>query len=514
MKYWTIFLVALCIAAPAKAEWHEASSDHFVIYSNSRANDIEDFAMKLERYHRAMELMTGRRIEPPSPSNRVTIFAVGSDRNLRDLYGDRDSSVAGFYVPRAGASRAFVPNIKIGSGEPDFSFTVLLHEYAHHFLIASSPHAMPRWLSEGAAEFFASARFPQDGSVQIGLPANHRAYELGNATEVSLRELLDPELYEKKRGRRYDAFYGRSWLLYHYLAFNAERTGQLSNYWRAIAGGMPSLEAAELVFGDLDVLESQLDSYLRQRRMKAMSYSPEEVPIGQVSVRKMSAGMGDMMMLNIHSQRGVSEEEALELLPKVREVAAHYPGDAEVLAALAEAEHDAGNDSEAVAAADRALAIEPGLTDAYVQKGLALFELAENAGDKEAAYKAALAPFTALNGLENDHPLPLIYFYRSYAARGMFPPESARHALERASQLALFDQALAMETALMQASEGKVEIASYTLAPLAANPHGGTLAAQAKALISALKDAPEGKPFNAGAALTSIADDTDKSSQN
>ena len=483
-------------AMPAKAAWHEASSDHFVIYGDTRADDLERFGEMLERFHKAMELETGREVPVPSPSSRVTVYMVGSDRELRELYGDRDSNVAGFYMSRASGSVAFVPNIKIGSGEPDFSLAVLLHEYAHHFLISTSRHAMPRWLSEGAAEYFASARFPRDGSIEIGLPNNHRAAELQYADDVSVRELVDYELYRQRdRGNRYDAFYGRSWLLFHYLAFNKERAGQRERYWQGVAGGRDSLEVAEEVFGDLDQLEKELKSYGRTRRMPAFKWNVEALPIGRVAVRELSDGMAAMMPVILESRAGVDRAEAAALVPAAREVAARFPKDAGVLAALAEAEYDAGNDAEAIAAADRAIAADPETKNAYVQKGYALFRQALEADDGAAAYTAAVKPFTALNRLENDHPLPLIYFYRSFAARGEAPPEQARHALERAAQLAPFDQALGMEVAVMLAAEGQPQLASYFLAPLAANPHGGKLASVAAELMTTLATAPEGQPF-------------------
>ena len=186
------------LAMPAQAEWYEASSEHFVIYADDSEKDVREFATNLERYHSAMEFVTGRQTETPSPSNRVTIFAVGSSRAMRKLSGDR--MVAGFYVARAGAARAFVQDIKYKSGSyPDFSVVVLLHEYAHHYMISSSPYAMPRWLSEGSAEFFASTSFERDGSVMIGRPALHRATELAYAGKVKLDALLDPDIYEKTR---------------------------------------------------------------------------------------------------------------------------------------------------------------------------------------------------------------------------------------------------------------------------------------------------------------------------
>lgn len=498
MKYLVAFLLTLGASSPALAHWHEAQSEHFVVYADDSAEDVKKFAEMLERYHSALRFLTKRDTPPPSPSNRLTIFAVGSERDVRRLAGEEASNVAGFYIPRAGGSRAFVPDVRISHGEPHFSFIVLLHEYAHHFLIGSSRYAMPRWLSEGAAEFFASSRFPRDGSIQIGRPAYHRAGELYYAADVTVQELLDHELYEQNRGKGYDAFYGRAWALYHYLTFSDERSGQLTQYWQAIADGTAPKAAAEQVFGDLDALERELDSYLRQRRISTFNLKSDWVPIGTVTVRRLSDGMDEAMLLRIRSQRGVTRELALEILPDARKVAARYPDDAGVLAMLAEAEHDAGNDAEAIAAADRAIAIDPAVKNAYVQKGFSLFRIASEADDPDAAYTAAMVPFSKLNKLENDHPLPLVYYYRSFLERGETPTETAKHALERAAELAPFDRDLALNAAVMQMGEGKIDLARYNLQPVAADPHGGGMADQARALLAKLEGVEEGTALLGG----------------
>lgn len=495
-------------STPAAAKWRVAESDRFVVYSESRADDLKDFAEMLERFHVAMELKSGRSVPKPSPSSRVTVYMVGSDSNLKELYGNRGSNVAGFYMSRASGSVAFVPNIRIGGGETDFAQIVLLHEYAHHFLISTSRFAMPRWLSEGAAEFYASAKFMPDGSLQIGLPANHRAYELANAADVSIEELLDADLYRKRKASRYDAFYGRSWLLFHYLAFSDSREGQLQAYWLEVAKGTPSLEAAKKVFGKLDQLDRELSAYNRKTRLPATQYKASAIRIGNVTVSDLSDGMDAMMKVLIRSKRGVDLDEAVALLPEARAVAERFPQDAGVLAALSEAEYDAGNDAEAIAAADRAISIDPHQLNAYVQKGYALFRMAADAEDKDAAYEKALQPFFAVNGMENDHPLPLIYYYRSFGERGMVPPEDAKAAIERAALLAPFDDSVAMDAAFMLAREGQIALSSYLLGPIAANPHGGGNAAFAQALIDAMAKAQEGKPFNIGSvARPVVADD-------
>jgi tetratricopeptide (TPR) repeat protein len=490
-------LALLAFAQPARAEWYEASSDHFVIYAKDSETDIRKFAENLERYHSAMAVLTKREIDVPSPSNRVVIYVVGGESQMISLArGDRN--VGGFYIPRAGGSRAFVQTIRNQSGGyPDVSTIILLHEYAHHFLIASTHFAMPRWMSEGAAEFFAAATFNPDGSLLIGRAAQHRAGDLAFADPVHVRELIDPALYEKQKVKGFDGFYLKSWLLYHYLTFNDARAGQLAAYVTKLSGGMGQREAGEAAFGDLDKLERELKSYVRSR-LYSFVLKPEQLRTGTIALRQLTPGEAAIMPMQIRSQRGVDDKEAAKLVVDARAVAARFPDDPGVLSALAEAEYDAGNDEAAIAAADAAIARDPARTNAYVQKGYALFRKAAKAEDPAAAYAAAVRPFVALNKLENDHPLPLIYFYRAQLERGVAPNENARAALERAAVLAPFDHGLQINAGAMLAREGKIAVARAFLAPVAANPHGGPAAARAKQIIAVIAGAPEGVPLDLG----------------
>jgi Flp pilus assembly protein TadD len=506
------FVVAaltLLAAAPAWAEWYEASSDHFVIFADDKEADIRKFAENLERYHSAMEFLTGRDLQKPSPSNRVTIFVVGSQGDMRKLAGG-NRYVGGFYIPRAGGSRAFVQDIRNTKGYPHFSTIVLLHEYAHHFLIGSSRFPKPRWLSEGAAEFFAATTFKDDGGLLIGRAAQHRGAELIYSDPVHVRELLDPAIYEKQRSRGYDSFYGKSWLLYHYLSFSKERGKQLAQYQINLFNGMAPLEAGEAAFGDLDQLERELKNYMTGRGMMTFVLTPQQIgPISPIALRKLPAGEAAMMPVVIRSQRGVDDKEAAALLTDARAIAAKYPEDPGVLAALAEAEYDAGNDAEAIAAADKAIARDPKRVNAYVQKGYALFRQAAEADDRVAAYEAAMKPFEALNAVENNHPLPLIYYYRSQVERGLKPNENARAALERAAELAPFDQGLQINAGVMLIGEGKHEIARLFLAPLATSPHGGGAAERAKLLMKLIAAAKEGESIDATEAIRSVGGSDD-----
>jgi tetratricopeptide (TPR) repeat protein len=496
MRFIWMGLAALAFSTPLQAKWHVAESDHFIIYADDSEKNVHRYAEMLEEYHSAMEFVTGRKIAKPSPSNRVTIYAIGSARDIQTLAQTKSNTLAGFYIPRAGGSVAFVQDLRSTSGEPDEAMSVLLHEYAHHFLISTQRFVMPLWMSEGAAEFYSSAFFKSDGSVNLGRPNVSRGWELFNAEKVTIRELLDQAAYAKRKSKRYDAFYGRSWLLYHYLTFSEVRKGQMEQYWAELARGGGAIEAAEKAFGDLDKLEREMDQYVKARRMYNYAIAGDKLAVGTITVRPLSAGQAEMLPVITTSKRGVNSEQATALLAKARVIAGRYPQDAAVSAALAEAEFDAGNNAEAIAAADHAIALDPAAKNAYVQKGLAMFARAADADDPAVAYKAAMAPFQALNRLEPDHPYPLMFYYRSFAERGVEPTETARHGLERASILAPFDLGLQLSTAQMQAQEGSVAIAIQTLKPVAASPHGGGVVAQAKALIAFLRDMPEGTPVD------------------
>ena len=507
---WAVVGLAALMPAAVRAEWIESSSAHFVVYANSSQSEIQRFSEQLERYHSALALLTKTNVVAPSPSNRVTVYVVSSEEAVRKLHGGDSKFVAGFYLPRAGGSVAIVPKVTTSSRELEFSMTTLLHEYAHHFMLTSSSFPMPRWYSEGSAEFFSAATFPTTGGVSIGRPAMHRAAELvlpGFARDVHVTELLDPA--KQVRGKRYDSFYGKSWLLFHYLTFDPARKGQLSRYNQLLTEGRSSPEAATEAFGDLAVLEKDLDAYLRKPRMLSFDLKPAFVPTGAVTLRRLSAGEAEMMPVRIRSDRGVNNEQAKLVLADARAVAARYPDDPQVQASLAEAEHDAGNDKEAIAAADKALARDPALVRAHVQKGLSLFRMADDAPDRAAAYRQARVAFAQLNRREPDHPVPLIHFYLSFVQQGQTPTDLAYTALAQASGLAPFDLGLRMMLASELVRRHRLADARTALAPIAYNPHGGSLAVAAQRVMARIDADPQWDGHDFTAISANVAGDSE-----
>lgn len=466
----TLFLL---LSGAARADWHEASSDHFVIYADESEKEIRKYSDRLERYYSAMTFVIPSRKTKPSPSNRVTVYVVRSERIVRKLHGGDSRYLQGFYIPRAGGSLAIIPPIDVASsGNPSQSELVLMHEYAHHFMAENAPYLVPRWYGEGFAEYFATAKFESDGAVGLGLPAQHRAYELFQANDVSIERLLDSKLYEAKKTKSYDNFYGRSWLLFHYLFTDSDRRKLVVDYLNRLNRGEAELAAATAAFGDLKALDKALDAYVRQKKMQYIRVPPDRLSVGQIAVRKLSEAEGASMAVRIRSKRGVDEKTAPEVVVEAREVAKKYPDEPAVQAALAEAEFDVGDDEAAIAAADKALAAAPENMTALIQKGYALTRVATEKNTEE-AWKAARKHFVTVNRIENDHPIPLIYYYLSFLNQDQEPNQAALDGLEWALELAPYDGSVRMMVAARQMQDKRFAHAVRTISPLAYHPHAG-----------------------------------------
>lgn len=493
-----IVVFGLAMPGLAHAAWHEASSDHFVIYADANEEDILEYAENLERFHGLMEYSTGLTAQKPSPSNRVTVYAVGSAGAVRNLAGT--SGVAGFYLPRWQGSVAFVQNVRNKKGRPDVSTTILLHEYVHHFFASTNRFAMPLWMNEGAAEFFSSVAFQEDGSIFTGLTPTHREFTMfwkeDERTPVSEVLELDWERLSARNAAAKNSFYGNSWLLYHYLSTTEERSGQLREYWIEVLKGTPSLEAARTVFGDLGPLQRQINSHYRNRERPRYQVAADKIAAGPVAIRKLDEGEAASIDVRIRLDRGVTAQDAAQLASRMRSLAERFPDNPAVLTLLANAQYHAGNDDAAIEAANRALAVDPNAPDAYVYKGLSSFRHARGISDpatKEGAYERAMKPLLSLQAMENDHTIPLVYTYRSFAERNMVPSADAKSALVRAAELAPFDQEIWLITGMMHINDGRIAEARAALQPLASNPHGGEKIDQVKALLAFLSDKPEGQ---------------------
>lgn len=494
-----LLLLALLVApGVAHAEWHEASTPHFVVYSNDSPEAVRKFAADLERFDKVLRFLRNISDAPPGKANRVTIYVVADDVAVGRLYGS--AGVAGFYSARAGDSVAFVPRSWGSSDVPnDYKEAmltpqqILLHEYTHHFLLSLNPGiAYPAWFIEGYAEFFAPSVFEPDGSVIIGRPPQYRSYDLNSELRLPVARMLTADPQDLTGEQRYQ-FYVRGWLLTHYLFLGGKRDGQLGAYFRALTEGKSPEEAAQ-AFGDLRKLESELWSYKRTD-FAAQRVSPAVLKTGDVALRKLSPAESATMEVRIESEAGVDSKEAPRVYARAKAACAPYPNDPAAQLVLAEAAFDAEDYAAAEAAADRVIAADPENVEALLYKARAKMAVAVKAEDKTpATWRAVRVIIAAANRIDTENPQVLWLFFQSYTDAGMAPPKAAKDGLYYAFILAPQDSGLRFLTAETHLRDGELAQARALLLTFVRSAHSATRGSLAARMVAEI-DA--GRPANA-----------------
>ena len=482
-------LCALGVANPATAAWHQASSRHFIIYSDDKPERLRAYAEKLERFDKAVRLLRNAQDPQTGDGNRLTVFVVSDDAAVRKIAGAKGSFLYGFYLGRYSGSIAFTPKRADTDQWGLKADSVFFHEYAHHLMFQEFDLPYPNWYVEGFAELIGSPKFDKDGSVTLGLAPKHRAYGLFSGSGLSTREILASQP-EKLTSDERESIYGRGWLLTHFLTFEPARKGQFSRYMRNLAKGMPMEGAAADAFGDLKKFDWDAERYLSRPRLLAYTVNGAMLAPGPIEVTALSPGAAEVLPLRMISKRGVDAATAKTVVGKVRAIAARYPADPLVLRTLAEAEFDAGEPRAALTAAEAASRTDPKSVEALVYQGRALIALAEKK-DPAGSIEKARRAYLAANKVDTEDPEPLYLYYRSFIDAGEAPTANALAALHYASVLAPQDEGLRLTSAFAFLNERKFPEAKMELLPIAYDPHGGEGATSARKAIERIdaKDA-------------------------
>jgi tetratricopeptide (TPR) repeat protein len=472
IRYLLLTVMLLGLSPAANAAWHEARSKHFTVYADSSSAEIKRYAERLERFDAAVREARGVPDVEPGASTRVTVFLLRDLQELRNVYGDREAGVAGFYLPKASGSVAFVPEKSERGRFALTSESIFFHEYSHHLMLQDADRPLPTWLTEGFAEFFANPRFEPDGSVTIGLPPRYRAEILySRAFQLPLVKMLAGD-YRYLTEMEFETLYGRGWLLTHLLSFDLSRRGQLTRYLDAIQAGVPARKAAEDAFGDLKELDRQLHSYFKRDVFTVSTIPAAKLRVPPVTVRQLTPGEAAMMEAKIRLARGGKKMFARQRAGRAREIARAYPDNASVMTTLAQMELEAGQPAAAQAAAERALQLDPNSDQAMIAKGRAMIELAK-ATPASANWNAIRSVISKANRMDPENAEPLMLFYRTYTAQGVRPTNNALEGLKYAVALAPQDSELRMELVGELIDRSQFDEARRVLVPLAYSPHQG-----------------------------------------
>jgi len=441
-------LAAMAFASsPAEADWKEATSAHFIVYSEGPEAQLREFATKLEKFD--FVLRAYHHVTAPSSPIKLRVYLLPSIQSVGRMAGNE--GVAGYYVSESRGLMMVGTHSTAASGsadartrndEVDLDYeSILLHEYTHHFMFQYFPATYRPGISEGFAEFWGATRFLPGNIVEVGRLADYRFGSFSGNRWLPVRKLLTAQSYAEVP--ELDLLYAQGWLLVRYTFDQPERRRQLQAYLKAINDGASYEAAMNKAFGNPDQLNSELFDYAGHHRFNVLQLPFKPISVGDIALRHVSPAEDSLIPLEIELSQGILQRDAKKFADKVRGSASRFPDDPYALALVAEAERLAGNLDAANAAADRLLAKSPNDPHGLLQKALVDMERLRAAGSKDpAAWNAARQYLVRASRIRPQDPLILKAYYDSYSGLAALPPEPAQAALYHAMELAPSDSEL------------------------------------------------------------------------
>lgn len=473
-------LAAWMAATPARADWVRVEGDRFIVYGDGAVDTVRKYAVKLDTYDRILRLYNpaaGTR-----PPRKLEIYLVRGKDDLRRVSPGIDSRVGGFY--RAGPMGVFAiaPMRSDALGQDD----ILFHEYAHHFMLENFPAAYPAWFIEGWAEYFAPTDITPQG-VKVGGYNVNRAYWLFNAAWVPLEDLLAKSPWQIERSKRH-LYYSQAWLLTHYMQADRQRADQLNRATRAIAAGEAPVKAFQAATGmDPPALTKALRGYrkLPVTTFKDLAGQAPELSVSTLEPAAEALLLDRLRLAGVHP--GARDEAYLS---EIRRRAARFPGQRFADLVLAQAEFTLGDTAAGEAIVARRLKAKADDVEFLSLAGFGqLF-----AGEREPArrverFKAARAFFGKAYALDKTDYRNLYAYAFSRTVEPAFPTDNDLNAILEARALAPSVQESSLLAGAALLKRNRREEALKVLAPVANNPHGGPMAARARALMAGKSEA-------------------------
>lgn len=444
----------LVATAPAQAEWHEATSNNFIVYSEGSEQSASDFAAKLERFYYV--LRTFHHVTAGQAAVKLRVFLLPDTTAV----GRMNPGAAGYYDPDARALMLVGSRNRTSSGNGDPRSarsevndidpeSVLLHEYTHHFTFEYFPATYPVWYSEGFAEFWGATHLLPGDVIEVGAPAEHRFSTFQALGWLPLERLLTAHNYAEVGGINIFLLYAEGWLINRYNFEHPNRQRQVQQYLHLINNGTSFADAMHQAFPDLATYNSELFNYAGSARFNVVRLPFRTIDVGPITTRTLRPAEQALIMDEIKLSQGYPAREAVEFAAHVQGIAARFPSDPFAVRMVMESQYLAGDNAAALAAADRLLVLEPNNARALATKGLIQVAGLRAANNTDAAQWTAARQFLvrAVNTAQND-PVVLEAYYRSFVIQGVSPPEDAQSALYSAMELAPSDDEIRYELAL------------------------------------------------------------------
>ncbi len=261
-----LFVVTLSAAArDGASHWSEVRSQHFVVLTDSNEKQARRVASQLERMRAVFHVLLPTASD--TAGSPVIVLALKDKKAFQALEPEAylakgQLELAGLFM-RAPDKNYILLRL---DAQGDHPYATIYHEYTH-FMLRNASEWIPLWLNEGLAEFYQNSDI-EEKEVLLGQPSEDDILYLRQNRLLPLTTLLkvdqtSPYYHEEQKG---SVFYAESWALTHFIRVTDRQKGtdRLQDYAKRLIKKEDPVIAAQEAFGDLNVLQKSLNSYISQ----------------------------------------------------------------------------------------------------------------------------------------------------------------------------------------------------------------------------------------------------------
>ena len=245
--------------------WVEVRTPHFVVASDGGEKTARRVADQFEQVRRVFQAtMPDAHLDTGIP---IQILAARDGKSFATLFSEypydkRHEQPTGFFL--TGSERNYIALRTNVSGQ--IPYEDIYHDFAR-LVLKLSYHGLPPWLEEGYANVYGGMTLTEKGA-RIGRPDPEDLSALWESPllPIDLVIHVDRASGYYNSGGKTTVYTAESRALVHFLLTDPQGSGikSLDQYVAQVESGADALQAARQVFGDLNQLQSRLESYIKQ----------------------------------------------------------------------------------------------------------------------------------------------------------------------------------------------------------------------------------------------------------
>ncbi|MEM6494878.1 MAG: hypothetical protein AAF650_10915 [Pseudomonadota bacterium] len=497
-----ILSVWLWTTGALAADWHRATSEHYVVHARMDPGELSETVQRMEDFHRVLEAVLPRQTQP---TRKAQIFLEESVSKISALRPVRVSGFSGTNSENMISYSQFD-----ASRNPKSRFYNVHYAQAQLYIENGYFRTHAPWVLVGVPSFFRTVITSEEGAYLLGVPDQQRGASVLETRRSDLERLFSLETWPDNQ-TQFERSFQFSFQVASVLLLETKYSGRLENYLSAFSSGK-SFEEARLELGDLQELAEDTNarfaqragrnnSEFRRRRdrtairrtIRQLTLPPETAAL---RVEPMARAEVDLIRPRFERLLARNLKRTSQELAKLTR---QYPERADVWFEFAAAEFARVRDSlygeqpfngfgfsngeifvnanpytdtEAWNAVNKALELDPDYTPAKVVKAEILMNrlVQSNEEDESEGFEEVRARLAPMASAAEDNPLAAALYFQSFVEQGETPTPRAIDQLGRAFSSNPGVDSIRYAYAVSLARQGQRESARILLSSMLNNP--------------------------------------------